>query len=172
MQTWFRQSAKSVLGEGVAIAASRHRVDQDYRAALCRFEDALFAHYPNGHRIIGEAEAGALLATVFKACGRRVPKLDLVAGFDDPRIGGFADVEGNRIMIEQGCLYRFLVLHEAAHLLVPADHRHGPVFTYVLQVLYRIFIGIPEHAVRDLLVRFGLPSYTDLPGGQTIAAAA
>jgi hypothetical protein len=53
---------------------------------------------------------------------------------------------------------------------VPADHRHGATFTYVLQMLYRTFIGVPERAVRDLLVRHGLPSYTDLPQGASLAA--
>jgi hypothetical protein len=170
MQAWFWHSAKFVLGEGVANALSSHHPEQDYRAALCRFEDELFARYPDGHRIMGEAEARSLVATVFAACGRKVPRLDLVAGFADPQIGGFADVGRNRILIEDGCLYRFLVLHESAHLLVPTDHRHGAVFTYVLQMLYRTFIGVPERAVRDLLLHHGLPSYTDLPQDACLAA--
>ena len=32
------------------------------------------------------------------------------------------------------------------------------------------FIGVPERAVRDLLLRHGLPSYTDLPQGASLAA--
>ncbi len=170
MQAWFWCQARFVLGASFLNALPLPDADRDYRAALCRFEDDLFARYPDGHRILGEAEAHALIASVFTACGRAVPSLDLVDGFADPRIGGFADVEGNRIMIERGCLYRFLVLHESAHLLAPADHRHGPVFTYVLQMLYRTFIAVPEHAIRDLLLRHGLPCYTDLPQDVRIAA--
>lgn len=172
MQAWFWHQAKFALDEGVAAAASFDGTDGDCRAALCRFEDDLFARYPDGHRIMDVAETRALAATIFTACGRPVPQLKLVAGFADPKVGGYADVEGNRIMIEEGCLYRFLVLHEAAHLLVPADRRHGSAFTYVLQMLYRIFIGIPEQAVLDLLLRHGLPSYTELPGDRPFAAAA
>ncbi len=170
MQAWFWHSAKFVLGEGVAAALSFDQPERDYRAALCRFEDALFARYPEGHRIMGEAEARALITTVFTACGRKVPALDLVAGFADPQVGGYADIRRNRILIEEGCLYRFLVLHESAHLLVPTDHRHGAVFTYVLQMLYRTFVGVPERAIRDLLLRHGLPSYTDLPQDARLAA--
>jgi len=59
MQAWFWHSAKFVLGEAVAGALSPHHAEQDCRAALCRFEDELFARYPDGHRIIGEAEARA-----------------------------------------------------------------------------------------------------------------
>ena len=99
------------------------------------------------------------------------PRLDLVPGFEDPRVGGFADVKGHRIVIENGCLYRFLVLHEAAHILVPQDRDHGPVFIYVLQVLYRTFLGVPEEAVRDLLAQHGLPSYTTLPEPELSIAA-
>jgi hypothetical protein len=170
MQAWFWHSAKFVLGEGIANALSFHDPEQDYRAALCRFEDELFARYPAGHRIMGEAEARALIATVFAACGRKLPRLDLVDGFADPAVGGFADVERNRILIEKGCLYRFLVLHESAHLLAPTDRQHGAIFTYVLQILYRTFIGVPERSVRDLLLRHGLPSYTDLPQSASLAA--
>jgi hypothetical protein len=170
MQAWFWHSAKFVLGEGIANALSFHDPEQDYRAALCRFEDDLFAHYPAGHHIMSEAESRALITTVFTASGRKPPRLDLVDGFADPAIGGFADVEHNRILIEKGCLYRFLVLHESAHLLVPTDRQHGATFTYVLQMLYRTFIGVPERAVRDLLLRHGLPSYTDLPQATSLAA--
>jgi len=108
MQAWFWCQARFVLGASFLNALPLPDADRDYRAALCRFEDDLFARYPDGHRILGEAEAHALIASVFTACGRAVPSLDLVDGFADPRIGGFADVEGNRIMIERGCLYRFL----------------------------------------------------------------
>jgi hypothetical protein len=170
MQAWFWHSAKFVLGEGIANALSFQDAEQDYRAALCRFEDDLFAHYPDGHRIMGEAEARALIATVFTACGRKLPRLDLVDGFADPAVGGFADVARNRMLIEKGCLYRFLVLHESAHLLVPGDRQHGATFTYILQMLYRTFIGVPERAVRELLLRHGLPSYTDLPQNVRLAA--
>jgi hypothetical protein len=170
MQAWFWHSAKFVLGEGIANALSFRYPEQDYRAALCRFEDDLFARYPAGHRIMEEAESRALIGTVFSACGRQIPRLDLVDGFADPAVGGFADVERHRILIEKGCLYRFLVLHESAHLLVPTDHRHGATFTYVLQMLYRTFVGVPERAVRELLQYHGLPSYTDLPEIADLAA--
>ena len=171
MQAWFWRQAEFALREGILAASSTEVADRDYRAALCRFEDDLFARHPAGHRIMDIVETRALIASVFTACGRPVPRLELVAGFADPKIGGYADVEGNRIMIEEGCLYRFLVLHEAAHLLVPDDRRHGSTFTYVLQMLYRVFIGISEHAVRDLLLRHGLPSYTELPQDSRLAAA-
>jgi hypothetical protein len=69
-------------------------------------------------------------------------------------------VANHRIAIEKGYLYRFLVLHESAHLIVPEDRRHGPAFTYILQLLYRSFVGIPEEAVRSFLTRHGLPAYT------------
>jgi hypothetical protein len=171
MQAWFWRQAKFALGEGVAAAASSDCSNRDCRAMLCNFEDDLFARHPGGHRIMGVDETRALIATVFIACGRTVPRLELVAGFADPKVGGYADIEGNRIMIEEGCLYRFLVLHEAAHILVPADHRHGSAFIYVLQMLYRVFVGVPEQAVRDLLLRHGLPSYTDLPRERRLFAA-
>ena len=70
------------------------------------------------------------------------------------------DVANHRIAIERGHLYRFLVLHEAAHLIVPEDRRHGPGFTFILQLLYRSFVGIPEEAVRHYLSRHGLPLFT------------
>jgi hypothetical protein len=171
MQVWFWRQANVALGEAVAAAASSGHDGRDYRAALCRFEDDLFAQYRDGHRIMDAAETQTLIVTVFTACGRPLPRLELVAGFADPKVGGYADVEGNRILIEEGCLYRFLVLHEAAHLLVPEDNRHGAAFTYVLQMLYRVFIGIPESAVRDLLRHHGLPSCTALPQECRRAAA-
>jgi hypothetical protein len=171
MQAWFGQKAKLVLDEGVAAAGIRGCREQDYRAALCRWEDELFARFPAGHRIMDESEARALIAEVFAAFDRPAPRLDMVAGFEDPRVGGFADVRNHRIIIERGCLYRFLVLHEAAHILVPDDRMHGPVFTYVLQVLYRAFIGIPEQPVQALLRAHGLPSYTMLPDASLALAA-
>jgi hypothetical protein len=170
MQAW--RTTKFILGDVVAAALSPPRAEQDYRDALCRWEDALFARFPDGHRILDVSEATALIATVFGAFDRPVPTLEIVAGFDDPRIGGFADIPGNRILIEDGCLYRFLILHESAHLLVPTDQRHGAMFTYVLQILYRMFIGIPEHPIRELLECHGLPSHTDLPAGGQFDVAA
>jgi hypothetical protein len=169
MQAW---RTKFALGDAAAAALLPHRAEQDYRDALCRWEDALFARFPAGHRILGVDEAKALVATVFGAFDRPVPTLEIVAGFDDPRIGGFADIAGNRILIEDGCLYRFLILHESAHLLAPADRCHGAMFTYVLQLLYRVFIGIPEDPVRELLERYRLPSHTDLPAGGRFDVAA
>lgn len=149
-----------------ALAAALRRSDQctDFRAAVCRFEDDLFAAYPAGHRLMAYDDAAAMVSEVFRILGRRPPRLALVAGFDDPRVGGFADVRNHRIAIETGYLYRFLVLHESAHLIVPEDRRHGPAFTYILQLLYRSFIGIPEEAVRRFLGRHGLPAYTGAAG--------
>ena len=43
------------------------------------------------------------------------------------------------------------------------DRRHGPAFTYVLQLLYRSFIGIPEEAIRRFLNKHTLPNYTASP---------
>ncbi len=172
MQPFFLRSAKRILDEGVNAAMSRGVLGRDYRAALCRWEDDLFARFPDGHRILTPDAAAQLIETLFDACGRAPPDLRLVRGFDDPRVGGFADVARNCIVIENGCLYRFLVLHESAHMLVPADHHHGPVFTYVLQALYRAFIGIPETAIRELLLRHGLPSFTNVPSEDAVAIAA
>lgn len=139
---------------------------------MCRWEDALFARFPEGHRILGIDAARALIARVFGTFDREVPSLELVAGFDDPKVGGLADIAGNRILIEDGCLYRFLILHESAHLLVPTDQCHGAPFTYILQILYRIFIGIPERPVRELLQRHGLPSRTEFPAESRLDVAA
>jgi hypothetical protein len=172
MYAWLRRFASSVLNEGTVAALAQGGPQQDCRAALCRWEDELFAQYPEGHRIMTTDEATALIGAVFAAFGRAAPRLDLVAGFEDPRIGGFADVKRHRIVIEKGCLYRFLVLHEAAHILVPEDRHHGPVFIYVLQTLYRTFLGVPEAAVRELLRRHGLPSYTELPEAEALPIAA
>jgi hypothetical protein len=149
-----------------ALAAALKRSDQttDFRAAICRFEDDLFAAYPAGHRLMDYDEAAVMLRDVFRLLDRKPPRLALVAGFDDPRVGGFADVRNHRIAIEKGYLYRFLVLHESAHLIVPEDRRHGPAFTYIVQLLYRSFIGIPEEAMRRFLGRHGLPGYTAAAG--------
>jgi hypothetical protein len=160
MPTPFSRVARRGLKDAVA-AASRHSdLSTDFRAAICRFEDDLFAAFPAGHRLIDYDAAAQMLRDIFTTCGRAPPKLALVAGFDDPRVGGFADVANHRIAIEKGYLYRFLVLHESAHLIVPEDRRHGPAFTYILQLLYRSFVGIPEEAVRGFLTRHGLPAYT------------
>lgn len=172
MQPFFLRSAKRILDEGVNAARSCGVLGRDYRAALCRWEDDLFTRFPDGHRILAPNAAAQLIETLFEACGRTPPDLRLVRGFDDPRVGGFADVARHSILIENGCLYRFLVLHESAHLLVPADRDHGPAFTYVLQALYRGFIGIPESVVRELLLRHGLPSFTRLPSENAVAIAA
>jgi hypothetical protein len=165
MKTPFGRAADRGLQEAIAAATGRCALDTDFRAAICRFEDDLFAAFPDGHRILQFDEAAAMVSAVFGACRRAPPKLTLVAGFDDPRVGGFADVKNHRIAIEKGYLYRFLVLHESAHLLVPEDRRHGPAFTYILQLLYRSFIGIPEEAVARFLRRHGLPAYTSAPAG-------
>jgi hypothetical protein len=161
--TPFARVAKRGLAQAIAAATRDGDRSTDFRAAICRFEDDLFAAFPAGHCLMGYETAASMLREVFAACGRAPPKLALVAGFDDPRVGGFADVANHRIAIERGYLYRFLVLHESAHLLVPEDRCHGPAFTYVLQLLYRSFIGIPEEAVRSLLTRHGLPAYTGAP---------
>lgn len=163
MSTLFARLAKRGLNQAVA-AAVRHGDNRtDFRAAICRFEDDLFAAFPAGHGFMEYSAAQAMIAEIFAACGRRAPALALVPGFDDPRVGGFADVANHRIAIERGYLYRFLVLHEAAHLIVPEDRRHGPAFTYILQLLYRSFIGIPEEAVRRFLSKHELPVYTGAP---------
>lgn len=163
--TPFSRAANRGLTEAIAAAARLGDRSTDFRAAICRFEDDLFAAFPAGHRLMGYDAAAQMVRDVFTACGRAPPRLALVAGFDDPRVGGFADVRNHRIAIERGYLYRFLVLHESAHLIVPDDRRHGPGFTYVLQLLYRSFIGIPEEAVRRFLGRHGLPGYTEEAAG-------
>jgi hypothetical protein len=148
------------LDEAIAVAKRFGDPFTDFRAAICRFEDDLFSAFPGGHRLMEYDAAAAMLRDIFVACGRIPPKLALVRRFDDPRVGGFADVANHRIAIERGFLYRFLVLHESAHLLVPEDRNHGPAFTYILQLLYRSFIDIPEEALRRFLRRHGLPAYT------------
>jgi hypothetical protein len=160
MQTPFARVVRSGLNAAVAVANRHGDRETDFRAAVCRFEDDLFASFPDGHRLIEYDVAVKMLREIFAACGRAPPRLTLVGGFDDPKVGGFADVAKHRIAIERGYLYRFLVLHESAHLIVPEDRRHGPSFTYILQLLYRSFIGIPEEAVGGFLRRHGLPAYT------------
>jgi hypothetical protein len=162
MSTIFGRWARSGLGEAIASAVAEGDTGTDFRAAICRFEDELFAEYPAGHAVIALADAKAMVAEIFAGLGRPPPRLALVPRFADPRIGGFADVANHRIAIERGHLYRFLVLHEAAHLVVPEDRLHGPAFTFVAQLLYRSFIGIPEEAVRHALARNGLPVFTGL----------
>ena len=159
----FSNSVRWVLTEGVVAAKACGDADVEYRSALCAWEDRLFARFRQGHEIIAKPEADVLIAEIFAACDRPAPALELVPGFPDPQIGGYADVAGNRILIEDGFLYRFLVLHEVGHILVPEDRCHGPVFIYVLQTLYRICLGIPEDAIRASLEAHGLPSYTYLP---------
>jgi hypothetical protein len=159
----FALAANRILNEGVRAATFAGQHGVEYRPALCAWENELFAQFPQGHQLLDENEASALIAQVFDACERPAPILELVPGFADPQIGGFADVEGHRIVIEAGCLYRYLVLHEIAHLLVPEDRHHGPAFTYVLQSLYRFYLQIPEDGIRVSLERNGLPAYTQLP---------
>jgi hypothetical protein len=158
--TPFARAAQRGLHEAVAVAVRGCTQECDFRAAICRFEDDLFATFPAGHGLLSYDEAAGMIGDIFITLGRLPPRLSLVAGFDDPRIGGFADVRNHRIAIEKGFLYRFLILHEAAHLIVPEDRRHGPAFTYILQLLYRSFVGVPEDAVRRFLGRHGLPAYT------------
>jgi len=158
--TPFARAVRRGLSDAVATASRRGVGAGDFCAAICRFEDDLFSAFPNGHGLLQYDEAVAMIGDIFGTLRRPPPRLSLVAGFDDPRIGGFADIKNHRIAIERGFLYRFLVLHEVAHLIVPEDRRHGPAFTYILQLLYRSFIGIPEEAVRHFLGRHGLPAFT------------
>jgi hypothetical protein len=159
----FVEAAKRVFAEGLPSAVLHGDAQTDYRAALCRWEDDLFRSFPEGHGLLSYDEACELIRNVFAAWDRPPPTLRLVAGFDDPRIGAYADIRKHEILVERGYLYRFLVLHECAHLLVPQDRMHGPAFTYMLQFLYRSVLGIPEEPVRDLLHRHELPAFTALP---------
>lgn len=133
----------------------------DHRLPVCRFEDDLFERHPQGHRMLTEDEARALLRAVFRACGLEPPELVMVPGFDDPSVGGCADVARHRILIETGFLYAYLVLHEAAHILVPEDRRHGASFVHVLRILYGTCLGIPEEDMRGLMGRHGLPGLAE-----------
>ena len=168
MSVLFGRLARRGLHEAVAQAINEGDGETDFRTAICRFEDDLFTAFPAGHGLMARRAAQQLIGEIFTALGRRPPELAIVAGFSDPRIGGYADIARHRIAIERGHLYRFLVLHEAAHLIVPEDRRHGPGFTFVLQLLYRSFIAIPEDATRRLLLKHGLPSYL---GGKIALAA-
>jgi 3',5'-cyclic AMP phosphodiesterase CpdA len=163
MSTPFGLFARRGLGEALAAAVAEGDTVTDFRTALCAFEDDLFASFPEGHGLLDLPAAQAMVGEVFAALDRRPPRLALVPGFADPRVGGYADVANHRIAIERGHLYRFLVLHESAHLIVPEDRRHGPGFTFVLQLLYRSFIGIPDEAIRQFLRRHRLPSHMGVP---------
>lgn len=163
MQGIARGITSAELREGVVSARFMPEGRIDYRPALCRFEDDIFAAFTAGHEIISYTEAVRMIGTVFRSVGRAAPDLQLVPGFDDPKIGGFADVANHAIKIETGYLYRFLILHECAHILIPEDKKHGPGFTYVLQLLYRSFIGIPAHAMQQFLRKHGLPPLIALP---------
>jgi hypothetical protein len=171
MQGFAKGITGADLREGVASARFMAETRIDYRPALCRFEDDLFAEFAAGHEIISYAEATRTIGKLFRAIGRAAPALELVPGFDDPKIGGFADVARHTIKIEDGYLYRFLVLHECAHILVPDDKKHGPAFTYVLQLLYRACIGIPAGAMQHYLEKHGLPSLTELPAAEPLPIA-
>jgi hypothetical protein len=166
-----RFDVSGILQGGVAQALRCANADTDYRSALCRWEDDLFAEFPAGHHLLDYDEAARMIGQIFRAVGRPAPALRLVPGFDDPRVGGYADVGRHCIAIETGFLYRFLVLHECAHILVPHDRNHGPAFTYLLQLLYRLFIGIPEEAIQRHLERHGLPSRTAMPEPATLRLA-
>jgi hypothetical protein len=157
MASAFSRFARKGLSQAMAAAAAEGDTGTDFRAAVCRFENELFAAYPLGHTRMGVRAAEQMLKQIFSDLGLRPPMLSMVAGFADPRVGGYADIPNHRIAIERGHLYRFLVLHESAHLIAPADRRHGPAFTFVLQLLYRSFLGIPEEPVRRLLLAHGLP---------------
>lgn len=135
----------------------------DCRERICRWEDELFRRFPVGHGILGYDEALDLIKAVFHGAGRTPPNLDLVEGFSDPTIGGYADVPGHRIYIERGCLYRFLVLHECAHLLVPRDRQHGPGFIYILQGLYHAALRIPQGDIAASLRQYALGEDVILP---------
>jgi hypothetical protein len=171
MQGIARDITSADLREAVASARFMPESRTDYRPALCRFEDDLFAEFTAGHEILSYSESLRMIGMLFRAVGRAAPDLELVPGFDDPKIGGYADVANHTIKIEDGYLYRFLILHECAHILVPDDKKHGAAFTYVLQLLYRAFIGIPEGAMRHYLEKHGLPSLTELPSAEPLPLA-
>ena len=137
--TPFARVARTRLRDAVALACDGADLASDFRAAICRFEDELFETFPAGHRRMELDDARSMVGEIFTLCGRMPPKLALVAGFEDPRVGGFADIANHRIAIERGFLYRFLVLHESAHLIVP------------------------EEAMRRLLRRHRLPAFTAVP---------
>src|SRR5260370_39447559 len=94
------RTTKFILGDVAAAALSPPCAEQDYRDALCRWEDALFARFPDGHRILNADEATALIAAVFGAFDRPVPTLEIVPRFAGPQIGGVADDAGHRLLHE------------------------------------------------------------------------
>jgi hypothetical protein len=151
--------ATPILDSGVRAPAIGGAPGIDYRPAVCRWENHLFKKHPQALRILEEGEAQALIREIFAACGGRLPAptLEMVPGFADPQIGGYADVARNRILIERGFLYAYLVLHEIAHILVPEDRRHGPAFIHILQTLYRIHLDIPDTDLRNLMREHDLP---------------
>ena len=110
MLTPFTRAAARGLNRAIADVATRGDRRTDFRAAICRFEDELFAEFPAGHRLIEYSMAVAMIGEIFTACGRAPPQLTLVAGFDDPRVGGYADVEG---VIATGAPTPFTILDEA-----------------------------------------------------------
>jgi hypothetical protein len=153
-------AARAILSglEATIATASRYGPAlRDYRAVVCRFEDGLFAAVPSGRGLVEPAEAQAMIDDIFGALGRNAPRLCLVSGFADPRIGGFADFARRLVLIERSALHRYLVLHESAHFLMPQDLWHGPGFLHVLQFLYRNLIGVPDEAIRWFMRLHALP---------------
>jgi hypothetical protein len=150
------------ISDRTAVPASGSDLGVDYRPAVCRWENDLFEQHPQALRILDEDESRALIGDIFAACGLPAPALELVPGFTDPEVGGYADVARNRILIERGFLHAYLVLHEVAHILVPEDRLHGSSFVFVVQTLYRIYLGIPEASLCDLMHRHGLPGLSAL----------
>jgi hypothetical protein len=130
---------------------------RDWRPSVLRWEDDLCRRHPQALRILSQVEARDVLEAVFGRCGRPAPALLLVPGFEDPEIGGWADAAGHRILIEDGFLHAFLLLHEAAHLLVPEDRQHGAAFIRVARTLYSTFLGIPDDDLAVLARAHGLP---------------
>jgi hypothetical protein len=130
---------------------------RDWRPSVLRWEDDFCRRHPQALRILSPEEARAVLEAVFGRCSRPTPALLLVPGFEDPEIGGWADATGHRILIEDGFLHAFLLLHEAAHLLVPEDRQHGAIFIRVARTLYSTFLGIPDDDLAVLAQAHGLP---------------
>lgn len=146
------------LDEYLAVLANGNQVN--FRSALCSWEDELFTEFRRGHSLMEYESAKALIRRVFRTFNKPEPSLLIVPGFDDPRVGGYANLEYNYILIETGFLYRFLVLHECAHILAPADRNHGPAFIAVLEFLYRQHVAISREAILRHLRRHGLPETT------------
>ena len=172
MQASFIRSATRDLSDGVSAALAHGVTGKDYRAALCRWEDDLFQRFPLGHGIIAQHEAAGLIETIFDACGRSIPKLRLVRGFDDPQVGGFADIARHCIVIEEGCLYRFLVLHEFGPYA--GSDRPPPWAGLHLRSAGSLscFHRHSRSGDSRVLLRHGLPSYTDLPRDVAVPIAA